>query len=300
MVAQKSPYHSGELKIQELAGVREPAKFISQIVHSSIPPIARDFLATQRWVFAASRASEGSLWCSLLTGQPGFMSTPDKYTVGIAAEAPQKEVLARNIGATRPIGLLAIDFFTRRRMKVKGEAQAADGTVVVRAHQVFSICQKYIQQREVARDAPAVAPASHRDIVLDATQQEWIRTADTFLIATYNTEIGLNVGHRGGRPGFVRVLDNRTLRFPDYPGNCMYNTLGNLTVDSHAGLLFLNFEKGTALQVAGRGQVIADPQWLAEFAGARFVVEFTVDDVIQTDNATTLRWRLLGYSPYDP
>jgi hypothetical protein len=80
----------------------------------------------------------------------------------------------------------------------------------------------------------------------------------------------------------------------------MFQTLGNITANPHAGLLFLDFEKGRALQLTGLAQVDWNPHASAEFTGAERLVRFEVKQVIETTGAMPLRWRLLSYSPFNP
>ncbi|MCI0605928.1 pyridoxamine 5'-phosphate oxidase family protein, partial [bacterium] len=95
------------------------------------------------------------------------------------------------------------------------------------------------------------------------------------------------------------VNSNRIL-FPDYSGNKMFNTLGNITVNPNAGLLFLDFEKGNTLQLTGKAQVIWEEERIAEFAGAERLVEYEIEQVIEITAATNLSWRFLSYSPSNP
>ena len=110
----------------------------------------------------------------------------------------------------------------------------------------------------------------------------------------------MDVSHRGGNPSFVRVLDASTLAWPDYRGNNMFQTLGNLELNPHAGLLFIDFETGSTLQLTGKCEVIWDAERAAEFPGAQRVMEFRIEEVLETASATGLRWRLLDYSPFNP
>jgi len=111
---------------------------------------------------------------------------------------------------------------------------------------------------------------------------------------------GADASHRGGLPGFVRVEGDRRLEWPDYPGNAMFNTLGNLAADPRAGLLFVDFEQGHTLQISGRARVVWDERRAAEFAGAERVVEFDVEEVVERRGALPLRWRFVEYSPFNP
>ncbi len=116
-----------------------------------------------------------------------------------------------------------------------------------------------------------------------------VARADTFFIASFHPEGGADASHRGGRPGFVRVLGPDRLAFDDYPGNGMFNTLGNLLAYTRAGLLFLDFEKGDVLQLTGQARVEPD-----------FSVAFHVDEVRDTPGQTPLRYRLVEPSPSNP
>jgi len=172
----------------------------------------------------------------------------------------------------------------------------------VEAREVYTNCPKYIQARapEAAGGSAAPEPAAERSPCLGSEQREFVARADTFFIATTHPERGADASHRGGAPGFVRVEGDRRLVWPDYSGNAMFNTLGNLAVDPRAGLLFIDFENGDTLQVSGRAGIIWDEGRAAEFAGAERVVEFDVEEVVETRGALPLRWRLEEYSPFNP
>jgi predicted pyridoxine 5'-phosphate oxidase superfamily flavin-nucleotide-binding protein len=113
-------------------------------------------------------------------------------------------------------------------------------------------------------------------------------------------DLSARLKHRGGNPGFVRVLDESHLEFPDYCGNNMFNTLGNILMNSSVGLLFVNFDQGSTIQLSGSASVQWNGKGLQSFAGAQRLIHFKVERVVETANATLLRWRLLDYSPFNP
>jgi predicted pyridoxine 5'-phosphate oxidase superfamily flavin-nucleotide-binding protein len=115
-----------------------------------------------------------------------------------------------------------------------------------------------------------------------------------------HAEAGLDCSHRGGNPGFVRATGPDTITFPDYAGNNMFQTLGNLELDSRAGLLFIDFETGSTLQLTGRATVHWDKERLTSWPGAQRVIEFQLERIQETAQALPLRWRLLDYSPFNP
>src|ERR1041384_5691157 len=110
-----------------------------------------------------------------------------------------------------------------------------------------------------------------RGPALSRRQMEWISRADTFFIGSRHAEGGVDASHRGGQPGFVQCIDERTLEFPDYAGNRMFQTLGNLVLDPTAGLLFVDFERGHTLQIAGAVTIEWSPG-NGQFPGAERIV----------------------------
>jgi hypothetical protein len=96
------------------------------------------------------------------------------------------------------------------------------------------------------------------------------------------------------------VLGPDRLEFPDYAGNNMFNSLGNLELSPRAGLLFLDFERGGTLQLSGEARATWEPGRLARFPGARRVLEFQVAQVREVSGISPLRWRFLEPSRFNP
>jgi predicted pyridoxine 5'-phosphate oxidase superfamily flavin-nucleotide-binding protein len=167
---------------------------------------------------------------------------------------------------------------------------------------VYALCPKYIQARRPAPalDRPRQACRSVCSDRLDDDARAWIERCDTFFIGSAHPQRGPDAAHRGGSPGFVAVCDEHTLRFPDYQGNSMFNTLGNLTVHPRAGLLLLDFEHGDVLQLTVRARVLWADADRAAFPGAQRVVELTVEQAVRRDDAVAVRWTFLGASRLNP
>lgn len=299
----RNVYHSGEREVQARAGVRDMAERIGRGIRSSIPGVAQAFLRHLPFAVAGSRDSRGRVWASILTGEPGFLEAIDDRTIRIAATPPAGDPLWESLDRGGHLGMLAIDFASRQRMRVNGTAEVlADGTIRLTTQEVFSNCQKYIQARNVedgAVSAQGPGPA-RRANALTAGQQRWIERADTFFVASAHEEAGADASHRGGLPGFVKIRDSRRVAWPDYEGNMMFQTLGNIAANPNAGLLFVNFETGTTLQITGKARIEWDPEAAKEFAGAERVVEFEAEQVIEIPNAVPLRWNFIGYSSFNP
>ncbi len=231
------------------------------------------------------------------------MHAVDERTVRIDAPRIPADPLNENLRARDEISLLVIDFATRRRMKLKRQSEVrSDGAILVHARRVYALCPKYIQAREPAVGVaePQIANGIVRVERLTQEQQLWIARADTFFIATFHPESGADASHRGGYPGFVRILNTNQLVFPDYSGNKMLNTLGNITANPNAGLLFVDFERGSTLQITGKAQVVWDDDRAAEFPGAERLVRLKIEEAIEIAGATPLRWQFVQYSPFNP
>src|SRR5262249_20591785 len=156
------------------------------------------------------------------------------------------------------------------RLRVNGREVRADrDTIEIRTEEVFGNCPKYIQARALEPGAEqGQVGAARRSHALTEPQQLAIERADTLFIASVHADAGADASHRGGQPGFVRVLDERRLVIPDYAGNNMFQTLGNIAADPRVGLLFVDFATGVTLQLTGRARILWEPEALAPFAGA--------------------------------
>ncbi|HKT11101.1 MAG TPA: pyridoxamine 5'-phosphate oxidase family protein [Terriglobia bacterium] len=296
-------YHAGELAAQTRAGVSEQAKQIGATIRADMPKIAREFLQDQRMVVLAAPDSMSQVWVSALCGPPGFVQAAGTQTIEIRSTIAPDDPLAENLMHRSEIGLIAVEFPTRRRMKAKGKSErASDGTLIVHVARVYSQCTKYIQVREPISDSGHSAEG--REVVhsqiLSPGQQKWIASANTFFIGSFNPQTGADASHRGGNPGFVKVTGPETLVFPNYWGNSMLNTLGNITLDHHTGLLFIDFATGSTLQITGSASVIWDRDRVADFPGANQLVEFRIRQIIERPSALPLKWRFVAYSASNP
>lgn len=276
-------YHPGELAVQERAGVLGQAARIGGSIHRSVPESARRFLEERSWIVIAGAAPDGRPWASLLAGAPGFAHLLDPVTLRISAAPPKGDPGAEALATGRFAGILAIDLATRRRMRLNGRLErGSDGAILLRADQVYANCQKYIQRRPDPWSVPRRFGQVWRGTALSEAQRAWIRRADTFFIATVNPGEGADASHRGGPRGFVAVDGNR-LVWPDYAGNLMYNTLGNIVSHPRAGLLVPDFESGALLQITGRAAIDWDPSRAAEVPGAQRLVTLEVEEAVQLE-----------------
>ena len=288
-------WHEGELAVQRRAGVTSHDRLRTG-VRDALPPHFRDFLAVQRFVVASTCDAGGRLWCSMVAGWPGFATAPTPQRVSLDRRAFGDDEVLRHLAADPRIGLLAFDPSTRRRIRVNGLALVDEGAVSIDISETFGNCQQYIQKRPASGPEPQALQTISTASTLAPAQREWIAHADTCFLASMHDVAGPDASHRGGRPGFITVADDRTLRFPDYPGNDMFQTLGNLTANPAAAMLFVSFDTGATLQLSGT----ADVAWNAPGSPTGRAVEFRIRDSIEKRPQAPWRWPVLEYSPVNP
>jgi predicted pyridoxine 5'-phosphate oxidase superfamily flavin-nucleotide-binding protein len=284
-------FHSGELKLQTRAGVRDIADRVVKGIHRTVPEAAGAFLEERNLIVLATADAENRPWASLLTGPAGFARRLDEHTVRIDA-VPASGDLLGNLTTGSLTGLVAPDFATRRRIRINGRLEAANRAILIHVDQAYSNCPKYIQLREPEQERTGTSPrlVGHSSSLLPR-QRDWIHRADTFFIATLVPSEGADASHRGGMPGFVKV-ENQELSWPDYPGNAMFNSLGNIVEYPRAGILVPDFETGSTLQMTGRATI--------DDTGDELWVRFTPDEVVEIADVLPQRLRLVEYSPFNP
>lgn len=297
-------YHEGERAVQRRAGGLEAAAWGAEnAIHRALPPVAAGFLSEQVLVVAGHRAADGAVWASGLGGAAGFVTAPDERTVHIAARPAGGDALTESLDAGPvALGVLAIEPGTKRRMRVNGQARLQGDGIVLRTEQVYANCPKYISVRR-PEPLPVAAPQAagpERSSELTGAQRRFVEGADTFFVASSHEHTGADASHRGGNPGFVHVFGPRRLSWPDYRGNSMFMTLGNLELDSRAGLLFADYATGGLLQLSGRARTDWDPARAATYPGAERVVDFDIDRVVWLPAATGWRWAFEKHSRVSP
>ena len=261
-----STFHAGEQQLQQRTGMRDAGSkpIGNAVMRDHMPSSTASSSPSCRrccWACRTSAASPGRRCCS---GRPGFIASPDAQTLRVARAARRGRPGGAVAGRRRRVGLLGLEPHTRRRNRANGRVRALfDGGFELQVQQSFGNCPKYIQARgptlasRAGRTGAAAGPA------LDAASLALLGRADTLFIASASAARpgpraaeGVDVSHRGGRPGFVRVAPAREglrLTLPDYLGNFFFNTLGNLLAWPRAGLLVPDFDDGDLLQLAGAG-----------------------------------------------
>lgn len=299
-------FHEGECLMQERMGMRERmAALGAHVIRPFMTEQHQAFFAQLPFVIVGSVDAEGQAWASILAGSPGFISSPDPHHLRIRARPPAADPMHPTLTAGASIALLGIEQPTRRRNRMNGIVERIDDDgLLVGVQQSFGNCPKYIQVRQADYAKREGAGPVHTTTALNERSRQIVARADTLFIATAHPGAnhattqshaliahGVDVSHRGGKPGFVRIDDDRTLTLPDFSGNRFFNTLGNLVLNPRAGLLFIDFESGDVLHIAADAEIVFDGPELDAFAGAERLLRLTVRHVTHVVASLPLRWR---------
>jgi len=315
---ESSPFHKGEQEIQHRVGVRDRAeKLARRVVRDHMPDQHREFYEGLPFLLLGSTDQAGRPWASVVAGPEGFISSPNPKRLKIQAAPLPGDPLAEALASGTPVGVLGIDPATRRRNRMTGEIGNVErqGSEIesfeIDVAQAFGNCPKFIQTRSVhflsesgEKDSADKTTNVEKGTVLDAQAQNLIAIADTFFIATTfkdenpSQADGSDVSHRGGKPGFVKIENERSLLFPDFVGNNHFNTLGNIQLNPKAGLLFIDFSSGDLLYMTGCAEIIWEGTELESFEGAHRLVRFNLDEMVRSRSALPLQVSFGEYSPF--
>ncbi len=301
-------FHEGELKAQRLAhesdvASRNGANVADHIIRPALP-----FVRQQRMAYVGSVDAQGRVWASILIGEAGFLQpSDDAASLQIDLQKLARQVhdpLWENIAQDGRVGLLLLELQTRKRLKINGDAHLEDGRVVIRVTESVPICPRYIQRRVIDLPDASIQPMPaevRQGQALDDAQRALLRSVDTFFLATAHATHGADCTHRGGPPGFVQVLDGDLLRIPDYNGNGMFNSAGNVLLDPRAGLVFPDYEQRRLLQLTGRAEMLWDqPDPAGVTGGTGRFWQFRTEAWRETSLPEALHSAFVDASPFLP
>ena len=132
------------------------------------------------------------------------------------------------------------------------------------------------------------------------SQKEFIEKADMFFLATCDHRGLPTCSYKGGDPGFVRVLDERWLAFPNYDGNGKFQSMGNLLKNPNVGMLFVDFEGQQRLRLQGIATILDDDELLSEYPEAQFVIRVQATEVYTNCPRYVHKYQLVERSVFVP
>jgi hypothetical protein len=295
----ESPFHVDEIAAQ----TRARAHVSGAGVRPFMPDQHREFFTLLRQIFVSVPGRNGWPLATILTGPAGFVHALSPTILRIDNLPQPADPAADGFEHGNEIGILGLDFATRRRNRANGRIVAIDRDgFSVEVTQSFGNCAQYIQTRTIrADDHPTAGGHSVSIEGLDDNPRRLIGASDTFFVASRSRpEVGsaggLDVSHRGGRPGFVGI-DGDALFVPDFKGNRFFNTLGNFLGDNRAGLLFIDFATGDLLQAIGTVSIDWDPATPDLPAGAQRFWRVAIARTWWRRGALPFVWEFGDYAP---
>ena len=292
-------WHAGEIAMQSSVGaVGRMAEVGKRAIRDHLIDQHRQFFPLLPFVVLGAVDRAGNAWATLRGGRPGFMraATPHRLSIQVAGDPGDPADAGMENGDG--VGLLGIDLFTRRRNRLNGAVSRDGGKgfdLVV--EQSYGNCPQYIQMREFSFVRDPARPSTEPTIPQEAADDRvhaLIQSADTLFVASYvDDETGhrqVDVSHRGGNPGFVRIGPDGVITIPDFAGNRFFNTLGNFLVNPRGGLAFPDWETGDLLQLTGDVEVIFDSPEIKDFQGAERFWRLRPRQILYRPNALPLRW----------
>ncbi|KAK6513127.1 hypothetical protein TWF506_009293 [Arthrobotrys conoides] len=334
--SDSAAWHPGERNIQRLLHVpyqENPTRYY-------LPPGVSNFLSICSLIAIGTTSPSGQPWASLLTGIPGFARNFGPGVIGlqaaIAAGDPIYETLdeaawseTMNDGESRGEGMiagLAVNLERRQRVKFYGtskrgmrriEKEKGLATIMMEIEQTLGNCPKYMNARHldlIPVDPPANVTSTYEiPTTLPQEALDLISQSDMFFVASRNGFTDMDVNHRGGPTGFVRVLppassssnhqEPTSLVWPEYSGNRLYQTLGNLQVTPLAGLTFVDYYTGDMLYLTGTTEILIGPDAEKVLLKSKLAVKLTVTGARYARASLGLRVAepdAVRWSPYNP
>jgi ferredoxin-NADP reductase/predicted pyridoxine 5'-phosphate oxidase superfamily flavin-nucleotide-binding protein len=321
----KVPFHQGEIKVQKKLGIHESTmNFAPRVIRSFMPDQHRDFYENQPFLVVAARDARGKMWSTLLFASAAaaandkdsalFVTSSDPQHLELKSQPLPGDALEGAFESGSDMGILGIELATRRRNRVNGRVALNNGhEITFSVDQSFGNCPQYIKPRNwwtdtehsmtVTTDTSAVVVRSRR---LSPQQRRHIYSAETIFVATgYRGEgedprFGNDASHRGGTAGFlVPSKDGTKIFLPDYAGNNMYMSLGNLVEDPRMGITVPLYETGGMMQMTGTAKIHwedeeEDPMSevsLSHFQGALRWLEFDIEEIVELPaGSLPIRW----------
>ena len=237
-------YHAGQMEVQAEANTRPVADKLAHWVG----PIT-EFMEVADLIVLATPSSDGRLHFTALGGRAPLIEVVGGASVALPVALP-----VAMPGDSVPVGGLAIALAQRRRARLNGELTVGDDKTFLDAEEAFTNCRKYVAPSEAMDNAMQIGPAKREAIALgDAWVRDVLSRAETCFLASVSPAGMPDVSHRGGPAGFI-ALDaaNATLAWPEYVGDGMLKSAGNVRTNGQITLLVVDLPTGEALELTGR------------------------------------------------
>jgi uncharacterized protein len=245
-----SIYHEGELHIQSKMGIDAKRDNLINMVRKDMPFLAYTFLKELNLCVLVLNTNEKNLFSTAVYGLKSFIEIKDDMKIIINLEncsfIPkdffEKELLN--------IGFIGLNFELARRIRINGKAKIENNQIIVDIEELYSNCPKYFNKRILHGQLEKKGKVEiYRNYFMDEDFINVITNSDTFFLSSFHKDKGLDISHKGGENGFVKVLSPTKLEFMDKKGNNVYNSLGNIYTNPYANMLFIDFDRHSIYQL---------------------------------------------------
>ncbi|KAG4434833.1 hypothetical protein IFR05_009672 [Cadophora sp. M221] len=318
-----SSWHAGEKEMHKL--LRVPTQ--DNPTQPYLTPQAANTLIRAPLIALGTLDEEGRPWTTLWGGEAGFSRAIAQGIIGVRTTVDKKydpvvkvllgdkadgEVVQVQ-GTGKMVSGLTINLETRKRVKLYGrmvagalaatEEGVGEVQLVVKIEQSLGNCPKYLNKKQIVPHVPQPKLVSS-DLQLPQVAVDLLAKADLFFISSSNHESDMDCNCRGGPPGFIRIFSNTkdevTLVYPEYSGNRLYQTLGNLRMTPRAGLVVPDFETGDALYISGTAEILVGKQAADVISHTNLAVKIRVEATRFVSDSFAFRGHGGEFSPYNP
>jgi len=249
-------FHKGEHHIQELMSVRQSSDALSSLIQNKIPPIAKDFLEELNFCMVSLNTKQFNLYTITIYSTSSFIEIIDNSTILISLDyrshIPKIFFEEENLN----IGMIGLNFENSKRIRINGKGQIKDNKLKINIDEIYSNCPKYIKKRIFSKN---LSTKTKQNVITESLLStdiiHTISNLDTFFIASSHNEKGVDISHKGGTNGFIKVISPIKLEFVDLPGNNLYNTLGNIYTNPYINIFFIDFDRRNTYQILGKATI---------------------------------------------
>lgn len=310
------PWHEGEEKLHQWLRVPHGSNPTSPF----LSPRAASLVQQCPILALGTLDYQGRPWSTIWGGTAGFATPVSESLIGLQTQVDSKydpvvqALLTGNQTEAykgKMVSGLAVDLENRRRVKLYGrmvtgslsDGDAGQAQLVVHIEESLGNCPKYMNKKHIVPAKPDSKLISDSP-QLSATAVELLSRADTIFISSSHGATTMDTNNRGGPPGFMRVQSNNAsgavIVYPEYSGNRLYQTLGNLETTPLAGFVVPDFDTGNVLYFTGSTEILAGKDAAAVLPRSNLAVRVTIAAAIFVENGLGFRGEAGDPSPYNP
>lgn len=281
-----SVYHEGEIRIQELMGVRTISDSLSSMIQKDMSVVAIQFLKALSFSVITFSKETTILHSSIVFGFDSFIKilTKNELLIDLTNRSfIPKEILE---GKVLNIGFIGLDFENKMRIRINGKGDIKNNQLHLVIDEIYSNCPKYITDRKLKGKLDFSDEIKlYKNSFLEGNSKHILSNTDTFFLSTIHKSKGADISHKGGKKGFLRVISSTKFEFDDFPGNNLYNSIGNIYTNPNINILAIDFFSNDILHIVGTAKIIQE-----ENNKRKLKILIEIEEVSIESNSFTLKY----------